>query len=314
MRKFLLTGIACVMAASANAQIGLDETGASVVLDAREDTTQIYTIHDIVTIQENVVNSNTAAAHKAKVWGRKAFFNLGYNYSSTMRPKDPIKTGFDLLNGGLCQEFKNDYGINLTLGNSYALHRKPIANVVRFNLDWTFFNLNFNHFKAEKPYVEGDKEYLFDSSSKFGSSNDYYHTPWNAEKYAADFSWALGPSVTVAPFTYLKPRGLHFIKIHAYWHIGYGASIMWFQTKERNDFNSNEHSNDFTTFNNSLKINWGHGLTQTVGFNLSWKGIGLGWETRSGNTTWTSIAPADFGKYKYKFTNHDSRIYLTIKH
>ncbi|MDH6358790.1 hypothetical protein [Parabacteroides sp. PF5-9] len=38
--------------------------------------------------------------------------------------------------------FNSDYGVSFSIGHTYYLHRKPIANLMKVGLDATFFDLN----------------------------------------------------------------------------------------------------------------------------------------------------------------------------
>ena len=50
-----------------------------------------------------------------------------------------------------------------------------------------------------------------------------------------------------------------------------------------------------------LKLSFGHGLTNAIGFNISWKAIGLGYESRWTSASYQSLDKEIFGKTKYKF-------------
>ncbi len=314
MKKLLFSCMVLATGLLASAQ---DLPDNALVLDAVEDTTQIITIQDIIEVQEVVTSSNSTAAHFQKVWSRNSFFNLNYN-SAKLTPKERIPLGCD-YNGGYAPEFKSDWGASLVLGHTYCLHKKPIANIVQINLDYSYIDLNINHYKAE----DGDK--VFNSNSQWeakdedGYTSKYYYTPWCLEKYEANYGMTLGPSLTIAPFTYLKVPQLHFLKFNIYYHIGYHVSILWMQNDKKKDMNyaaSVEDYNrpNFETVEDALKMDWGHGLSTTFGFSVTWKSIGIGYETRSGKYDYKAMQTGVFGKDKYKFDASTSRIYLSIRY
>ena len=305
MKKLIFSCLALMLGASAYAQ---SEPDNAVVLDMAEDTTQVTTIADIIEVQEMVTSRNSTVSHFSKVWGRNTYFNMAYANTS-LTPKEDISLGY---NDKFVPEFKSDWGASIQLGHSYGLHKKPIANVAKFHIDYTYIDLNVNHFKVE----EG--EHLYNSAATWESKGtdskvtEYHYIPWCLEKYEANYSMALGPSLTIAPFTYIRVPQLHFMKINVFYHIGYQVSMLWMQNDNGKD--ANPSAGDNNEVNKALKLNWGHGLTTSFGVSLSWKSIGVGYEVRSGELEYQSIQKDIFGKDKYKFDAKTSRIYLTIRY
>lgn len=307
--------MALAIALMSSAQV-VQESGS--VLDAIEDTTQVVSIQDIVEMQELATSNNSNAVHFQKVWSRTSYFNPSYN-STTLTPKEDIKLGYN-YNNGFAPVFKSDWGASLVLGHNYRLHKKPIANIVQINLDYTFIDLNVNHFKAE----EGEK--LFDSNSQWsqtdedGYKTDYFYTPWCLEKYEANYGMSIGPSITLAPFTYIKVPQLHFLKFNVYYHIGYNVSIMWMQNDKNKDANyatgadPQYNKTNFDKMENALKMDWGHGMSTAFGFSVSWKSIGVGYEIRKGSFGYKAMQKDLFGNEKYKFDASTSRVYLTVRY
>lgn len=297
MKRIYIYCLGLMACASASAQTVIETRS---VLDAAEDTTQVVMISDIIERQELVSQRTNTDTHFRSVWSRNAFFNIGYTYSGSLTPQQQILSG--LKEGDYLGKMDSDWGINFTLGNNYKLHRKAIANVVQFNLDWTFLNLNANHYKR----ANGDK--LYDSSLKDGKKNYYF--PWNLDKYEVNFSWTLGPSVTLAPFTYINSPALHYLKFNVYYHIGYEASVIVLSKDSDGEFDKNsEHD-----IAHNMKWQWGSGFTNTFGFNMSWKAIGLGLEWRNANVKNYKSIDSSFGDAKSHFKSSQSRVYLTIRH
>ncbi len=320
MKKIILLCSLALCGASAYAQT---IENLNVVLDAAEDTTSVATIADIVAIQERVNTQNSTAAHKSKVWGRKTFINVSYS-NTKLKPEDKIVLGFPNPGEGEVPDFKSDWGVALQLGHSYNLHKKPIANILQFNLDFTYIDLAANRFKSEQGIVTKDedgkdRELLYNNgnirpktevTNKKDEDKDIRYIPWNLEKYDISYGMNLGPSITVAPFTYLNMPQLHFIKLNAYYHIGYQASILWMQNKDGADAITPPYKG---YSDDSVKLNWSHGLTQSFGVNLSWKAIGVGFEMRKANYLYTAVETKTYGHDSYKFKGSSSRIYLSFR-
>jgi len=288
------------------------------VLDEKEDTAQVVTVADIIKVQELVTNSNLTASHFSNVWGRQTYFDISYG-NVKMTPKADIQLGYP-YNNGIAPAFTSDWGLALKLGRNYSLHNKPIANTLKFNIDYTYFDLNFTHFKAE-----GDgKTILYDSNATWKETTDddtdeRSYIPWCMQKYKADFGMAVGPSLTVAPFTYINGvNGLHYLKLNVYYHFGYHVSLLWMtyddnlDAAEKKRYSSQSYPGKKGS--NDLKMNWGHGITSTFGFSLSWKMIGIGYEIRHTNLKYKSVNPSIYGHESYKFGTASNRVYLQIRY
>ncbi len=301
-----------------------DYTEVVGIIDEAEDTTQVTSIADIIATQEIITSRNTNVAHFNNVWRRKSYFNLSYNKHVSLDGKD-IELGYMGYNNGVAPKFEGDWGASIMLGHSYNLHKKPIANVVQFNLDYTYIDLNINHYKAE------DADKLYNSANSWQYEHDKeksecLYTPWCLQKYEMNFGMSIGPSITVAPFTYVNVPQLHFFKINVYYHIGYHVSMLWMINDEDKDANPTTtypsyDQNDllpayqnYNKMNESLKMEFGHGLISSFGFSVSWKSIGIGYEVRKAKLNYKSLNQVIFGGEQNKFNAATSRVYLTIRY
>lgn len=323
--------ISCLAMAAAFS-MAAQEVVFTGVLDEAEDTTDVTSITNIIETQEIITSRNTNVAHFNKVWGRNSYFNLSYNKHVSLDPQD-VKLGYDGYNNGNVPKFEGDWGAAIMLGHNYRLHKKPIANVVAINIDYTYIDLNINHYKAGignedltkdvKLYNSAANKILQDND---GKNYECLYTPWALAKYEANYGMMVGPSITIAPFTYINVPGLHFLKFNVYYHIGYHVSMAWMQNDKNRDANTvttypgyddkeaMSAYDNYQKMDQSLKMNWGHGLISCFGFNFSWKAIGFGYEVRKGNLKYLPLNTDVFGKGEDKFKATTSRIYLTIKH
>lgn len=314
--KFKAFIIAASMACACTAQA--QDINSIPNLDLEEDSTGVASVSDIVKMQQEVLSNKQAGKHFQNVWKRRSFFNMSWT-ESKMKCDD--KTIGD---------FKSDWGVTLQSGTNYRLHKKPIAKMINIALDYSWLNLNVNHIKAEDPTSEKgiDGKYLYNSTDRnvvpggeSGKTDEYYVFPWNLEKYEANYGMTLGPSITIAPFVPLGVKQLDYLKIQAYYHIGYSASFLYTVNKKEFDQNqtlsetgyNRDAYKDYNTMKNNLKLQWGHGMTSTFGFNIFWKRVGIGYERTTGTFKYKNFNTDDFGKFKTKFTNEYSRIYLTIR-
>lgn len=318
--KFKAFIIAASMACVCTAQA--QDINSIPNLDLEEDSTGVASVSDIVKMQQEVLSNKQAGKHFQNVWKRRSFFNMSWTESKMKCKQDDDEN----LRG---LEFKSDWGVTLQSGTNYRLHKKPIAKMINIALDYSWLNLNVNHIKAEDPTSEKgiDGKYLYNSTDRnvktdeSGKTEEYYVYPWNLEKYEANYGMTLGPSITIAPFVPLGVKQLDYLKIQAYYHIGYSASFLYTVNKKELDQNqtlsetgyNRDAYKDYNTMKNNLKLQWGHGMTSTFGFNIFWKRVGIGYERTTGTFKYKNFNTDDFGKFKTKFTNEYSRIYLTIR-
>ena len=310
MKRFIIVSALCFAAATASAQQTLQ-------LDASEDTTDVITINDIVNQQEEVTTRLANERHYASVWGRPRFFNISKN-SSRLSPKEDIETDIPSYNDGKVPEFKTNWGFSIQFGRDYRLHKKPIGNTLQFYIDYVGIDLNVNHYKAEdapKLYNSTNKELTIHNKGEHKDEN-FWRTPWMLEKYEFNYGMLVGPSMTIAPFNYVKGApGLHHLRMNFFFHIGYHASILWMKNdsdKDVNTYSTNAQSN-FRVMEKNLKMDWGHGLIHSFGFSFTWKMIGFGYEHRVGSVKYKSLNTGDFGNNSYKFNTTTNRIFLQFR-
>lgn len=274
----------------------------TVVFDEKEDTTQITTIDNIVETQEALSSRYSNAAHYDKIWSYKSYFDIAYNDPTKLTPQNTIRTGLSSEvdpNFQVVPTFESDWGASLVLGHNYGLHR-PIAGIAKFNIDYSYIDLDVNHFKPN-----GDKIYDY-----MAENNGKQYFPWGMEKYEVNYGMALGASLTVAPFTMLKQRGLHFFKFNFFYHVGYHVSAML-------ALNKTEHyvslpKEDFKP--DPLTLNFGHGMTTSYGARLSWRTIGFGYEHREGKLDYMPLQTEVYGSDHYKFNTSTNRIFIEIRY
>jgi hypothetical protein len=306
MKRKIIVLITSVLALGASAQIvNGDERLQNI--DWTEDSTEITTINDIINEQQDVSTRNSNVSHFEDVWSRRGYFNISFS-NTTLDPVDKIPTG---LNGGVVPKYKSSWGAAIQLGRSYRLHKKPIANTLQFYIDYTYIDLGVNHFKAESAIC-------YDSSKKYDvvdgtKTNSYYYIPWNLEKYEANYSMTLGPSMTIAPFNYVNSLGLHYLRLNFYYHIGYGVSFLYMLNDTDADANPDKYGTDYKNMSDNMKLCWGHGLTNSFGLSLTWKFIGLGYEHQSRNIRYKSMNTKEFENETYKFDSSVNRFFIQFR-
>lgn len=281
--KSLITAITLLVSSQVMAQ------NDNIVYDLEEDSLAVTTLKDIIDTQQKVLKTNTVESHITDVWKRSNFFNLSYSIA-TLKSEEKVMTESNP------QEFtfKSDWGASMQSGRNYLLHNKPIANTVAICLDYSWIDLNLNHYKAEPNYT-------YNSSQTFNT--DDRCSAWGLEKYELTYAMTLGPSITVAPLVSLNNALSHF-RVQGYYHIGYSVSGIYMVDDKSKD--------TATSPLDEKRIDWGHGLVHNFGVTLMWKGIGVGYEHRSGNFEYQPTN-TKFGQEKSKFSNGFNRIYIQFR-
>ena len=303
MKKLLILSMISLFGIDAIGQ-NVTELDRQANIDWSEDSTEIMTVEDIVKTQQGLTSNQFEESHFKDVWSRKGYLNLSYN-TTTLKPDETISTGVPSVNGGIVPELKSKWGVSLQLGRNYKLHKKPIANILQFYIDYQYIDLNLNFFEQE-----GNG--LYDTSQRLPSDSKKFYIPWNLKKYEVYYGIALGPSVTVAPCNPMSSKGLHYRQFNMWYNIGYHASLLLMKNDEDADINKGGYSNE-DKVREGIKMNLGHGLTSAFGFSLTWKFIGIGYEYRSASLKYQSLDKDTYGDDKYKFKSSTSRVFLQFR-
>lgn len=126
------------------------------------------------------------------IWkNRSRYFNLSY-VKQTLSPD--IK-GWDVPEDS---ELKSDIGAALVWGKTYYLHRKPLARMIKFGLDWSWMDLNYARYKL------ADFETGEDASQR---------------AHQLEYGMQIGPSVTINP--------IHHLKVSAYFRVTPSYSMIY---------------------------------------------------------------------------------------
>ena len=120
---------------------------------------------------------------------------------------------------GMDQTLKSNFGAAFTVGRTFYLHKKPIAGLIRFGLDATWFDLNYTNYKLEYRWEDNYDEEEEPETSNF---------------HQAEIGMQVGPSVTVNPVGKLTMSIDDFIISYfvtgggiSYGVIGLGVESRW---------------------------------------------------------------------------------------
>ena len=178
-------------------------------------------------------------AKQEKIWSRSKYFNIGYGMLSLNRGKE-----YETLH--------SNFAVSIARGKTYYLHKQPILGMIKFGLDWTFFDI------AVAQYEEETRE-------SFGQDND------DSDIYKGEIAMQFGPSITVNP--------VDFLKVNLYFRYDPTYSMMF--NTDGNEFKGNYGSYFNTGLAASYKVislgfeyRWGSTSYKIDGENQTWKTSG----------------------------------------
>lgn len=228
-----------------------------------------------------------------KRWARTSWFNLSYSLQ---------KINSDLYR----TELQPDYAFGLTFGRTYYLHKKPLANMIRFALNWSYLDLNMAQYSI--PYsdrIDEDGSPSITDDGVYGNSSEAYkkgnripdfiediyddeEEGNTASQYKIEAGMQFGPSIWVNPIGDLM--------IQAYFHYAPTFSILL-------DDELSYYSTYASFFNS--------------GVTLSYKAIGFGLEARWGNSTFSqevyNEALDDYESQNMKWRTKGMRVFLSFR-
>lgn len=113
--------------------------------------------------------------HEERIWdGRSRYLNIGYVWQKLKPTNEALQA-------------ESDYGVSLSWGRTYYLHRRPLLGMVKIGLDWSWLDVNYANYSL---------------TSKSGLAGT--ELPVNLGAHQVDIGMSIGPSVTVRPIGGLK--------------------------------------------------------------------------------------------------------------
>ena len=164
---------------------------------------------------------------------------------------------------------KSTIALSLQTGRTYHLHKKPLANIIKFGLDWNQMELHFAKYKKL------DEEY--DGSENGGSGDHLFNGNLgdlglsDLGFYQLDYGMAVGPSIQITPL-YNIGNGLEFIKVYTHFHVIPSYSII------------------FLSSPNDTNLGYGYVTSFNWGIGIAYRSFAIGFETRWGKGKYNTSA------------------------
>lgn len=180
-----------------------------------------------------------------RIWKNKSkYLNVGFVQQDVSALVDGLE--YDLM--------KSDWGVSLSSGRTIYLHKQPIAKMIKFGLDCTWFDLNVASHSYYDYFVAGDY-------GDYDGFNAYYDESDAESIYQAELGMQFGPSVTINP--------VHHLKLSAYFRVTPSFSMFYLPDEE-------------TCYGNYMTV-------LNVGGTIAWKLLSLGVEHRSGKAVFKEL-------------------------
>ena len=151
------------------------------------------------------VQKTEDAARNERIWKKGAkYFNIGYITNQTLTDKVDAEA-----------EWKSDFGVALTFGKTYYLHKKPLLNMIKFGIDATWFELSYAKYSEPDVFAEGGS-YTRAYNDYSSDYDDYYEEDFDLGIHQIDASMHVGPSITVNPVGDLKVAAyFHYVPTYS---------------------------------------------------------------------------------------------------
>ncbi len=207
-----------------------------------------------LTVSDETYNEEDDLEEINKKWNsRRKYKNLGFQFQTLSHQDIP----------GL--EWKSQYAFSYNMGRTYYLHKKPLAGMMKFGIDWTYFDVTFAKYKDDQQYKEEE------ISSEGGYTQSDPDNPFSdiVEESTEDIDLGVmqidagmhvGPSFTINPVGNLM--------ISTYFHFIPSVSFVFL--------------NDEINYN--FVPSWSYGGA------IAWKAISLGVEYRWGKAKYKSLS------------------------
>ena len=176
------------------------EADSEVQSSQREDS-----LLQVVNELSDRVQKTEDAARNERIWKKRAkYFNIGYITNQTLTDKVDAEA-----------EWKSDFGVSLTFGKTYYLHKKPLLNMIKFGIDATWFELSYAKYSEPDVFAEGGS-YTRAYNDYSSGYDDYYEEDFDLGIHQIDASMHVGPSVTVNPVGDLKVAAyFHYVPTYS---------------------------------------------------------------------------------------------------
>lgn len=230
MKKHLSAILSFAVALSANAQSEVTQNDS---ITTTQEQVSADSLHQLVnTLQEERLQKEKEEKLRRQ-WSRPKYFNLFYGKQDLdMKGQTPVR-------------FDSDIHAGLGIGKTFYLHKKPILGLIKFGLDWTYFQVDYTKYSFDDVYTD------------FGIGPD---GTWGEQEitetynmHKVELGMQFGPSITVRPVGSLK--------VNAYFRYAPSASIFCLEEEFSASYGSYFVSGaalSYKVISLGVEARWGH--------------------------------------------------------
>lgn len=179
-------------------------------------------------------------------------------------------------------KYTSDYGFNLNWGKTWYLNKKPIANMIKFGIDFTWMDLNYVKYNDMAKDLDEAWNDAWDYANDYGYGNDYGDNSYYYGEEDEDFSLGchqleygmqVGVSATINPVQDLK------IATYVRFQPSYSLLLL------------------------DDEVYYGFAPLWNFGVSASWKALTFGVEGRWGTAKYNGISIDEEGDYDFDYEN-----------
>lgn len=147
---------------------------------------------------ESYIESKDKNTEQQEIWSRKKYWKIGMA-SPNLKRTD-----------GEEMDWKTEFSIFIQRGKTVYLHKKPIAGMIKFGIDWGLYDLTYSKLKLKNTEIpssttqpsEGFDDIVSENPSMSGMLSSM-GMGVNLGMHKIDYSLHVGPSISVNPWNKL---------------------------------------------------------------------------------------------------------------
>lgn len=203
MKKSLRTLIVAALLAAANFATAATLESATLANDTvtTSNSAAIDSMSQRLSEMETYIAQKDKEDYQNEVWSKKKYWKIGM-----ASPKIKRTDGEEM-------DWKTEFSIFLQRGKTIYLHKKPIAGMIKFGIDWGIGDINYSKLKLKSVKIEADDDNTRASMAKANTSegfDDIVSGDPNGNMLSAmgvnlgmhkiDYSLHVGPSISINPW------------------------------------------------------------------------------------------------------------------
>lgn len=245
-------------------------------------------------------NADEEESTQKRLWSYGRYKRISYVVQNMTRAA---------YNGMPSTKWGPKFGFGIQIGNTYHLPHKPLAGIIKFGIDATWWDITYAGYNSpDLGSTAVVSPGVTNGVPDFSFPEDYPEEEIvldNIGVHQLSMSMGVGPSVNIAPFAFSSNKNLQMLKAQVYGHFLMGVSAILYT----------DPSTDET------EINFAALPQGAFGVSFNWKQLGIGFEGRWGSAKYKNLVSSDDFEEdedggeetpKVSFSNSAFRVYLNF--